>query len=599
MQMKPNFRTERVRRSLPVALLTLLLASVPTALSADFGRVTGKVSDAAGNPLMGASVVLVGPLVSGLASVEAGVQRVITDARGNFSIERLAPGWYSLKVTAPTRLPALRNRVRVRSGGTALENFVLADVLTALTLQVPSGSVSNWGEDWKWVLRTSSTTRPVLRYRENADKRGRREEEKIPLPPGQTLVGMMPGPSRGEALSSDAGLGSVLAYLRPLAEDTDLLVAGSMGASGFTGSSVATAIRKDLLKGDPQELALIVHQLGFAEGFALTGPQAANEMDNAQGVVVSYAHTRRISNSLTVTTGMRVDYLNASQDTTVLRPRMRVEYSWTPRTLVSFQHGSYQPEGESTLMERIGTLNAFPRVTLQGYRPRLETLRHTEIELARLVGDSGRLEVAAYRDRFDNTALWGFGSAEALEPWAGDFLPNPAADGVTLNAGRYESSGVRVTYSQSWGSRVRTAMLYALGDALEVDSGVEQGGHEMRRNLRAFLRPERTHLVGGKVIATLPKCNTHISTSYVWLPQGRVTSVDPYGQSALQVQPFLGIQIRQPLPTLAFLPARIEALADFRNLLAQGYVPLERSAEEGLLLTPAYRSFRGGFSVQF
>jgi hypothetical protein len=598
--MKPNFRTERVHRVLPFALLLILVAAVPAASGADFGRVTGKVSDPAGNPLMGASVVLVGPLVSGLVSVEAGVQRVITDAHGNFSIERLAPGLYSLKVTAPTRLPALRNRVRVQSGGTALENFVLTDILTALTLQVPSGSVSNWGEDWKWVLRTSSTTRPVLRYRENAEaNRGRRGGEKIPLPPGQTLVGMMPGSSRGEALSADVGLGSVLAYLRPLAEDTDLLVAGSMAASGFVGSSVATAIRKDLLRGDPQELALIVHQLGFAEGFALTGPQGGTEMGNAQGVVVSYSHTRRLSNSLTVTTGVRVDYLNASQDTTVVQPRMRVEYSWTPRTTVSFQHGSYQPEGDSTLMERIGTLNAFPRVTLQGYRPRLETLRHTEIELARRVGDSGRFEVAAYRDRFDNTALWGFGSAEALDPWAGDFLPNPAADGVTLNAGRYESSGVRVTYTQGWGSRVRTAMLYALGDALEADSWEDQGRHELRRSLRAHLRPERTHMVGGKVMTTLPKCNTQISTSYVWLPQGRVTGVDPYGQSTLQVQPFLGVQIRQPLPTLAFFPARIEALADFRNLLAQGYVPLDRSAEEALLLTPAYRSFRGGFSVQF
>jgi hypothetical protein len=142
-------------------------------------------------------------------------------------------------------------------------------------------------------------------------------------------------------------------------------------------------------------------------------------------------------------------------------------------------------------------------------------------------------------------------------------------------------------------------MLYALGDALEVDAWEEFGREDARRNLQNFLRPERTHLVAGKLITTIPKCNTQITTSYGWLPQGLVTSVDPYGQSAIQVQPFLGVQVRQPLPTLAFLPARIEAMADFRNLLAQGYVPLSRSSEETLLLTPAYRSFRGGFSVQF
>jgi hypothetical protein len=42
----------------------------------------------------------------------------------------------------------------------------------------------------------------------------------------------------------------------------------------------------------------------------------------------------------------------------------------------------------------------------------------------------------------------------------------------------------------------------------------------------------------------------------------------------------------------------VEALADFRNLLAQGYVPV--STPEGVvLLVPSYRSFRGGLSFQF
>jgi hypothetical protein len=66
----------------------------------------------------------------------------------------------------------------------------------------------------------------------------------------------------------------------------------------------------------------------------------------------------------------------------------------------------------------------------------------------------------------------------------------------------------------------------------------------------------------------------------------------------MDIQPFLNVQIRQPLPTIEFLPAHIEAVADFHNLLAEGYVPLT-SSEDRLVLTPAYRSFRGGFSVQF
>jgi len=61
----------------------------------------------------------------------------------------------------------------------------------------------------------------------------------------------------------------------------------------------------------------------------------------------------------------------------------------------------------------------------------------------------------------------------------------------------------------------------------------------------------------------------------------------------------LDVQIHQPLPALAFLPAHIEAIADFRNFLAQGYSPVSQSGESTLLLGSTYKSIRGGLSVEF
>jgi hypothetical protein len=75
--------------------------------------------------------------------------------------------------------------------------------------------------------------------------------------------------------------------------------------------------------------------------------------------------------------------------------------------------------------------------------------------------------------------------------------------------------------------------------------------------------------------------------------------VDPQGQADMQLQPYLDVQVRQPLPALAFLPAHIEAVADFRNFLAQGYAPLTQAGESALLLGSAYKSIRGGLSVEF
>jgi hypothetical protein len=67
----------------------------------------------------------------------------------------------------------------------------------------------------------------------------------------------------------------------------------------------------------------------------------------------------------------------------------------------------------------------------------------------------------------------------------------------------------------------------------------------------------------------------------------------------MEFQPFLGMQIRQPLPKIDMLPMRIVAIADFRNLLGQGSVSVRQADGTSVLLTPAYRSVQGGFAVQF
>jgi hypothetical protein len=592
---------QRRNRALGVLLVGSLALPCFTAVrgrAADYGGIAGVVSDTQGNPLMGASVAIVGPLLTGLQPLESMAARVITDAHGRFAAERLLPGWYSLQVTAAMRLPILRSRVRVEAGQTLLENFILSDILTPLRLKVPAGKVSSWGEDWKWVLRTSSVMRPVLRFRQDAKTTGQPKVASAAIPSSQRLIGMIPGPSRRRALAGDPGIGGVLAYLRPLSEDADLLVAGSMGASGLQASSVATVLRRDLLKGDPQEISLVVHQLSFAEGLPLAAAEGRASLSRAQALAVNYAQTRRLLNSMVVTAGMEVDYLNAARDAFSTRPHVKLEYQLSPSNVLAARYGAMRVDGEDSLLDRVGVLTTFPRVTLRGSRPRLERLNHAELSFTRTLGKSGRLEGAAYRDYFEDAAVWGFGKAGVLEGLAGNFLPNPAAGGVTLNGGTYTSSGVRAAYMQNLNNGVQIAVLYALGDALAV-APAYVAGEGLLEDLRDVVRPRQTQIVAGRITGRLPVCRTQITTSYAWLPSGRVTDVDPYGETSLQLQPFLGIQIRQPLPNLAFLPARIEALADFRNPLAQGYVPVSRSGGETLVLTPAYRSFRGGFSVQF
>jgi hypothetical protein len=297
-----------------------------------------------------------------------------------------------------------------------------------------------------------------------------------------------------------------------------------------------------------------------------------------------------------LTAGVDIDYLNALGDVMTARPRMKLAYHLSRSTDVGLQVGGGPSDGSGTLLERVSRLDSFPLLTLRGYRPELEQVDHSEISLNRRLSGSARIELAAYHDGVKNAAVWGSAHPAAVSWLAGNYVVNPAVGGIFVNMGDYHSSGYRAAYVQRIGNHVKTLVAYSVGDSLYAHGLVN---HAPEGDPQGVLKPVRSASLAGGVSARIPFTRTQLTTSYEWVQRGRVTMVDPYGQADLQLQPFLDVQIRQPFPTLAFLPAHIEAVADFRNLLAQGYSPLTQSGEMTLLLSSAYKSVRGGFSVEF
>ena len=76
-----------------------------------------------------------------------------------------------------------------------------------------------------------------------------------------------------------------------------------------------------------------------------------------------------------------------------------------------------------------------------------------------------------------------------------------------------------------------------------------------------------------------------------------VSRQDLYGDASMGIDPNLSLSIRQRLPSF-IMSGRWEALADFRNMLGQGYVSME-TQQGAMLVMPVERSFRGGVSFQF
>ncbi len=89
----------------------LLGLSLPAFAVERPGAISGYVRNATGDPQMGAVVEILGAANRTLT--------VFTDGAGYYIATGLLPGLYSVKVTAPSFLPALREKIGLRPGASS------------------------------------------------------------------------------------------------------------------------------------------------------------------------------------------------------------------------------------------------------------------------------------------------------------------------------------------------------------------------------------------------------------------------------------------------------------------------------------------------
>src|SRR5258708_8518699 len=93
------------------------------------GVISGYVRDGSGAPQMGAAVQSLGSAAQALQTL-----KVFTDDRGFYSVASLLPGTYSVKVSAPSFLPSLREKIGVRAGAKLMVNVTLTTLFEAIQL---------------------------------------------------------------------------------------------------------------------------------------------------------------------------------------------------------------------------------------------------------------------------------------------------------------------------------------------------------------------------------------------------------------------------------------------------------------------------------
>src|SRR6478735_2936664 len=163
MSEAPQIPIRGKRRS--AALLIVGLLTIPGLASAasigSIGKLSGKilglVTDAGGVPQMGAAVLL-------LNQLDRPCERALTDEKGSFSFDGVAAGVYSIRVSLASFSPVSKSKIFVQPGLRTLLNISLAGLFSSIQLVNPTPEQrAIMNDDWKWVLRTSNATRPVLR----------------------------------------------------------------------------------------------------------------------------------------------------------------------------------------------------------------------------------------------------------------------------------------------------------------------------------------------------------------------------------------------------------------------------------------------------
>ena len=115
--------------------------------------------------------------------------------------------------------------------------------------------------------------------------------------------------------------------------------------------------------------------------------------------------------------------------------------------------------------------------------------------------------------------------------------------------------------------------------------------------LRSMIHAGRRQAVTARLAMTVPHSGTHLIASYqIALGDARwVMAGNPYSMQPLRSLPGLNVCVRQPIPGLG---KRVEATAELRNILAQGYLGINTSSGR-LLLVDNPRSVRGGLAFIF
>jgi len=546
--------------------VVVVVLAIPVCAADRPGAISGYVRNIAGTPQMGAVVQILGAAHYTLT--------VFTDAAGYYTATGLLPGSYTLKVTAPSFLPAMREKLGLRPGGSLNVNVTLSTLLGMMQLG-PVRPLPD-EDDWKWTLR-SVANRPILRVFDDpaaaAEKQGPEMRGSLSF-----LAGSEAG---GYGTGSDMSTGFTLE--RSIFSDGRLSLSGNVAY----GSTVPAAVIRSsyshrMFDGSTPTIGLTIRR------FAPVDPNLHSAA--LQAIAVSAGDDFSVGDVLELKFGSELQTIQFLGHINAFRPYGSADLHLSPDTVVEYSYTTSRPDAraEKGFDSAPADLSETdPRVSLVNFASRIESAHHQEVSVSHRMGKN-KVQFAAYSDRINNSVLTGTGDVTA----AGGFLLPDVSSGTFSYAGpNLDTSGMRVVLQHKFASDLTATLDYAFGGVLDLsrpDASLQQA--------QQWISTQRRQAIAAKLSGTVSRTHTRWIASYRWINGSGLTPVDMFNASAGQSEPFLNIFIRQPIPSFG---GHMEALIDVRNLLAQGYVPVLGQDGRTLYLVDSARSVRGGVAFTF
>lgn len=541
------------------------------------------------------------------------VNRVLTNEQGAFGFDALPADVYSIRVSQTSFAPASKSGVRVLPGERSYLAIQLSSLVSSIQLMSSApGAATMMSDDWKWVLRSGSATRPILRFLPGHRPRIEDpEEHKRPSFFSETkgMLALSAGDSSSFQSSSIADMGTAFALSTQVFGSAHVMFSGNVGyssANGVPAAAFRTAYRQntDADFFNP-EFRLTMQQVflpmntpsRFSDGMnAGVRTMSASVSDHLK---FSDHVTAEIGTSLdSVSYGSRMNYLSPYAIATVDMEGLGVVQfgfsSGIPPT------GIYQNRPTATslsaeaadLRRNVNALALIPRITVRDGITRVQRSENYEISYRKEFG-SRTVSAGFFRESLSNAALT-MASSDGIYPT--DVLPDFNSRSGVFNIGDFNRTGFSAAGSQRLHEALTLALIFSRGGVLRTDQRALPSDDPAE--IRSAVQRSQQNAIAAKASGALPRAGTAYAISYQWADYRALTPGHIFLTNLSSPDSGLNVSIRQRVPTPGFMPGHMEVSAEMRNMMAQGYLPLSVDGRR-LLLIHTPRAVRGGVAFYF